>query len=99
MPQNDRNCVSSAAASAGTTSSTSVVGSSDTVGAISTPANPASTLPTAQFTDATTSGECARLAATTWFSATAVVARPKLVYRYTSDSAAVSTTPIAKMAT
>jgi hypothetical protein len=93
----DTNCPGSAAASAGTTSRTRLVGSRKMIGAIRMPARPASTEPSAQFSIAIVFGEWVRLAATSWFSATAVVFRPNELYRYMMLSATVDAMPIAKM--
>ena len=76
---NDEKPPTRPAASAGTTSSDSGVGWRNVIGAINAPASAASAPPSAQFVTAITSGECPRLAAARWFSATALVTRPNVV--------------------
>jgi hypothetical protein len=78
---NETNCPTSAAAIAGTTSSTRLVGSRKMIGAISTPASPPSAEPAAQLIAAIRSGERPNVAVARSFSATAVVSRPNVVRR------------------
>jgi hypothetical protein len=75
----ETNPPSRAADIAGSTSSTSCVGSRKSSGAMRMPPRPAMAPPSAQFAVAIRSGECPSVAATRCFSATAVVTRPKEV--------------------
>src|SRR6476620_5828146 len=88
---NDEKRPTTAATSVGTTTRASVVLLSVVIGTSRIAATPPSAAPTAQLTTAMTSGEIASDAAATGFSATADVARPKLVNRYTAHSTVVRT--------
>src|SRR5258706_11827050 len=87
---NDRNPATSAAAVAASTRLVMTVGWSVAIGAIRIAARPASPHPSAQFTAATASGDHPSEAAARWFSATAVVPRPKSAYRESHHKAAVN---------
>ena len=76
---NEVNPPTSAAASAGTSSSRTWLTESPMMGTTRMPARPARPAPAAQFSVAMSSGERPRDAAASWFSATARVARPKRV--------------------
>jgi hypothetical protein len=91
---NERKPPTMAAASAGMISRVSTVGFRLVMGTMRTPATPARAPPSAQLTPATKSGETPALAALRGFSATAVVARPNVVNRYTAHS---TTVPAAAM--
>ena len=77
---NDRNPATRAAASAASTRLVMVRTWSCTIGAMRMAAMPASADPRAQLAVATQSGDSPTLDAARWFSATAVVDRPKRVY-------------------
>ena len=77
---NEENPPMTAAATMGMTMSERFAALSVVMGTSRMAARPPRAAPTAQFTPATRSGEIASEAAAAGFSATAVVARPKVVY-------------------
>src|SRR5215471_19317252 len=89
----------SAAAVAASTRFVITVGWSVAIGAIRIAARPASPQPSPQLIAAIVSGDQPSDAAARWFSATAVVPRPKRVYRYSHQSAAAEPAAIASRMT
>ena len=78
---NEENWATRAAARAGTTARVMVLGLSDTIGAASTPASPASSDASAQLAASMRTGRHPWSAAARSFCATARVITPKRVYR------------------
>jgi hypothetical protein len=88
--QNDVNPPTSAAASTGRMKNGISSGLIPVIGAMITPATPASPAPSAQVTVASTSGDQPSVATARWFSELARIASPIGVKRYAAQSVAVS---------